>query len=87
MKEPIMQLNVKRIDERIHKLQEIRRLAADPELLKILLEFIMDDELREPAADSAGVGGKPNYEDVSELAKVVNQIDEQPRGLWGRKRD
>ena len=82
-----MQLNMKRIDERIHKLQEIKRIAADPEMLKILLEFIVDDETREPAADSVAVGGKPHYEAVTDLPNGVNQTDEQPRGLWGRKRD
>jgi hypothetical protein len=87
MKERIMQLNVKRIDERIYKLQEIKRIAADPEMLRILLEFIMDDEVREPAADSAGAVGKPHYEDITKMANAGNQTDEQPRGLWGRKRD
>lgn len=82
-----MQLNVKRIDERIHKLQEIKRIAADPEMLKILLEFIMDDEGRETAADSAGAGGKLHYEAVTELPNGVNQPDEQSRSLWGRKRE
>jgi hypothetical protein len=82
-----MQLNVKRIDERIYKLQEIKRIAADPEMLRILLEFIVDDESREPVADAVNAPGKPHYEDVTKLANAVNQIDEQPRGLWGRKRD
>jgi hypothetical protein len=86
-----MQLNVQRIDERIRKLQEIRRIMADPEMLKILMEFMsMDDERREPgpAADAAGAGVKPHYEETGDLAKVVNQMDEQPRsgGLWGRTR-
>jgi hypothetical protein len=82
-----MQLNVKRIDERIYKLQEIKRIAADPEMLKILLEFIIDDESREPAADPLSTVGKPHYEDITKLANSVNQMEEQPRGLWGRKRD
>jgi hypothetical protein len=86
-----MQLNVQRIDERIHKLQEIRKIVADPEMLNILMEFIStEDERREPwpTADGAGANDKPHYEEKAELAKVLNQIDEQPRsgGLWGRTR-
>jgi hypothetical protein len=40
-----MRVNTNKIDERIARLQEIRRIAADPELLRMLLEFIeLDDE-------------------------------------------
>jgi hypothetical protein len=86
-----MQLNVQRIDERIHKLQEIRRIVADPEMLNLLMEFISTEEERReprPAADGAGANAKPHYEDKADLAKVLDQVDEQPRsgGLWGRTR-
>lgn len=87
-----MQLNVQRIDERIHKLQEIKRIAADPEMLRMLMEFIsVEDELREPrsAVDYVNAVAKPQYEDkAADLAKVATQLEEQPRagGLWGRAR-
>jgi hypothetical protein len=85
-----MQLNVQRIDERIHKLQEIRRIVADPEMLKILMEFIsMEDERREPRpiVDSPAANA-PHYEETAALTNVLNQVEEQPRGggLWGRTR-
>ena len=35
-----MRLDTSKIDERIKKLQEIQRIAADPEMLRILFEFI-----------------------------------------------
>jgi len=86
-----MQLNVQRIDERIHKLQEIKRIAADPEMVKMLMEFIsMEDETHQPvmAADPANGNAQARYDDMGELTKVVNHIDESPRagGLWARSR-
>jgi hypothetical protein len=86
-----MQLNLQRIDERIHKLQEIRKIIADPEMVKILMEFLpTEDERREPrpTADGAGANAKPHYEEKAELAEVLNQIDERPPNgpLWGRPR-
>lgn len=35
-----MRLDTNKIDERIKKLQEIQRIAADAEMLQILFEFI-----------------------------------------------
>jgi hypothetical protein len=86
-----MQLNVQRIEERIHKLQEIKRIASDPEMLKILMEFIsLEDEPHHarPAATSVGGSPQPPYDNIEELAKVVNPVDEQPKAgaLWARAR-
>jgi hypothetical protein len=87
-----MQLNVQRIEERIHKLQEIKRIAADPEMVKMLMEFIsLDEEPRQPglANDLGNPNLQPRYDDMGELAKVVTHVvDEQPRGggLWARTR-
>jgi hypothetical protein len=88
-----MQLNVQRIEERIHKLQEIKRIASDPELLKMLMEFIsLEDEPHHdhsrPAAACVGGSHQPPYNDIDDIAKVVNQVDEQPKGgaLWARAR-
>jgi hypothetical protein len=90
-----MQLNLRRIDERIQKLQEIRRIAADPELVALLFEFMAAEEERAdpvPAAraDAAAVGAA-RLDD----AEIVNQVvkgmdlkgmDAQGSGLWSRKR-
>jgi hypothetical protein len=86
-----MQLNVQRIEERIHKLQELKRIAADPEMVEMLMEFIsMEDETHQPmlAADPANAKAQPRSDEMGELTKVVNHIDETPRtgGLWARPR-
>src|ERR1041385_3730418 len=41
-----MHLDVDRIEERIQKLQEVRRIANDPDLLRMLTEFIVMDAYR-----------------------------------------
>ncbi len=42
---PAVRLDANKIDERIQKLQELKRIAADPELLQMLFEFMdMDEE-------------------------------------------
>jgi len=38
-----MKIDIQRLDERIKKLQEARRIAADPELVSILLDFVSTD--------------------------------------------
>ena len=68
-----MKLNIRKLDERIQKLQEIKRIAADPELVAMLLEFIGGDDDRAestvtPAAQQAATASK---EDDME---IVNQI-------------
>ncbi len=39
-----MRLDIARIEERIAKLQEIKRIASDPEMARILLEFLVPDQ-------------------------------------------
>jgi hypothetical protein len=39
-----MRLDIAKIDERIKRLQELRRLACDPEIASILLECLTGDE-------------------------------------------
>jgi hypothetical protein len=46
-----MRVDTNKIDERIAKLQEIKRIASDPELLRMLLEFIELDEDGSPRFD------------------------------------
>lgn len=82
-----MQLNLRKLDDRIQKLQEIRRIAADPELVSMLFEFIGEDERPEriPAAKiEAAIAGGPADADI--VDQVLKGTDVQGNGLWSRKR-
>jgi hypothetical protein len=86
-----MQLNVRKIDERIEKLQEIRRIAADPELLRMLFEFVAtEDERTEPvrAARTETVAAALPDDADEIVSQVVKGMDAQGTGggLWSRKR-
>lgn len=72
-----MQLNMTKLDERIRKLQEIRRIAADPELVTMLLEFIAsDDELKEGAtAIRTNSANALPMDDVDLVNRVVSGIE------------
>jgi hypothetical protein len=74
-----MPLDVSKIDERIKKLQELRRMALDPEMTTLLSEFLV-------AGDTIGHGisagsksssaaesplPEPNSDEVSEIVKGV----------------
>jgi hypothetical protein len=72
-----MYINPNKIDEKIRKLQEIRRIASDPELVQMLSEFIDLDENKPqssrrvappPVANTAKIP-----DDVSELVDRVFQ--------------
>jgi hypothetical protein len=88
-----MQVNLRRIDERIHKLQEIRRIAEDPEMVAMLLEFIATDDMRTepvrpepmPALKGDAVAA-PRPDDDDLINQVMKGIDGQGSGLWSRKR-
>lgn len=85
-----MRIDIHKLNERIKKLQEIRRIAADPELATILLEFM---STREAVAEPVLV---PKLDDISTLRvdnthdlvkDVVNGTSPAVRdGLWSRKR-
>ncbi|HTP30748.1 MAG TPA: hypothetical protein VMJ75_01150 [Candidatus Acidoferrales bacterium] len=83
-----MQLNVKKIESRIQKLQEIRRIAADPELVSMLLEFIVtDDDHNEdvaPKPHSAVSGASPD--DIDIVERVLSGKDSAGNGSWVNKR-
>jgi hypothetical protein len=85
-----MRLDLQKIDERIKKLQEVRRLAADPEMAAILLEFVMPEDTRaEPdRTEVAGTSASAQTDEISSLVKEVVNGAEQPSGgsLWGRPR-
>jgi hypothetical protein len=71
----MMRLNPDKIEERIQRLQEIKRIASDPELVAMLFDFI---ELEDPRADrprrissaEATRGGAGN----DEIGDLVNRV-------------
>jgi hypothetical protein len=89
-----MRFDLQKIDERIKKLQEIRRLATDPEAASLLLEFMTPSSepsiAPEPAPsttpDHVRVGVHPV--DARELVKDVVTAKEAGSGggLWTRTR-
>jgi hypothetical protein len=84
-----MQLNLKKIDERISKLQEIRRIANDPELVSMLFEFMATEEGRtEPVAvTKADTAAAKRPDDSDSIVNdVVKGMDAQGSSLWSRKR-
>ena len=83
-----MRVDIQRLDDRIRKLQEVRRMLADPEMGAILMEFLMtDDEHRSPAIAVESENSAPLMpsDEAAELVKgVVRGGDAQPRGLFRR---
>jgi hypothetical protein len=97
-----MKIDVQKIDERIKKLQDLRKLATDPEIASLLSEFITDGEQRtqpsqhlEPSqhfetqvpANTEPIQ-MPGSEATNDLIKeVVNGVDAPSNGgLWSRRR-
>jgi hypothetical protein len=74
-----MQLNIRKLDERIQKLQEIKRIAADPELVAMLLEFVAADEDRPsaPAAPKPLGITIPRADDIDIVNQVMNGLEGQ----------
>jgi hypothetical protein len=74
-----MQLNIKKLDERIQKLQEIKRIAADPELVAMLLEFVGADEERPGAATAPKplAINIPRPDDIDIVNQVMNGLEGQ----------
>ncbi len=97
-----MRLNLEKLDDRLKKLQEIRRLAADPEMLELLTEFLSSENgAREKAFESAPpepvrtapqrLENAGSRDDVSEVVKEVLQRSDHGAGnssigLWNRKK-
>jgi hypothetical protein len=59
-----MQIDIQRLDERIRKLQEVRRIAADPEFATILLDIVDTEEAVGPSVSNPKVepAFNPNVE-------------------------
>ena len=83
-----MKLNIKKLDERIQKLQEIKRIAADPELVSMLLEFIAsDDERIEPApATKAHAVVSTHHDDMEIVNQVMKGMELHGSGAASAKR-
>ena len=86
-----MRFDLQKIDERIKKLQEIRRLATDPEVASLLLEFMsLADDRSEPTpvVKLEGNGTATHSADTRELVKEVVNAKEAASGsgLWTRTR-
>src|SRR5437762_2288393 len=65
-KDKLMRLDLAKIDERIRRLQELRRIAGDPEMARILLDCLSTDEearerLPEPCPKAEVAGSRMTY--------------------------
>ena len=91
-----MRFDLQKIDERIKKLQEIRKLATDPEATSLLLEFMsplderLADERPEPISvhKAEGIGVANHSSDNRQVVKEVVNAKEAAAGsgLWTRTR-
>ena len=82
-----MRLDVTKIDDRIRKLQELKRVASDPEMASIIMECVSHDQgAREITPEPPQIAPTPNdamgslSEDASDVVKGVLA------GHWNRKR-
>jgi hypothetical protein len=86
-----MRFDLQKIDERIKKLQEIRRLAVDPEAASLLLEFMSTAEERSVPTSAVkldGNGATPHSSDTKDMVQEVVSAKEAASGsgLWTRTR-
>ena len=84
-----MQLNMKKLEARIQKLHEIKRIAADPELVAMLLEFLVSDDDRTDAPQAAkpvSVGVPPSQEHIDIVEQVLKGKDAQGNVPWAARR-
>jgi hypothetical protein len=90
-----MKFDVQKIDERIKKLQELRRLATDPEISSLLSEFVtvgeessLPSEPPIPMPANVGPIEMPGPEATNDLIKEVVNGGDAPSngGLWSRRR-
>jgi hypothetical protein len=76
-----MRLDIRKIDDRINKLQEVRRIASDPEMIAVLAEFLTsEEESREPlsepkpAIQSPVIAKTEQVPDNSDVEDIVRGI-------------
>lgn len=91
-----MRLDIKKIDDRIAKLQELRRIASDPELVSVLAEFVTSDDESaieappppvKPAAEPTPAPEKAQAAGMSELDEVVRGVLEASAQQTGPAND
>lgn len=76
-----MRLDIKKIDDRIAKLQELRRIASDPELVSVLAEFVTsDDEIVTNTAPAAAPAAEP-APSAAKTQAGMTELDEVVRGV------
>ena len=86
-----MRLDINKLDERIRRLQEIRRLIADPETAALLLELVAPEEQQPsvvaPKTDDAVSPSEPDERDLllKEMAAGGGET-QGGSGLWGIRR-
>jgi hypothetical protein len=87
-----MRLDTTKIDDRIRKLQELKRIASDPEMVGMLSEFLdLNEEAPAHFAAAAGaVGGEgnpvPAQSPSDEAGDLINHVVQSVPGRWGLKR-
>jgi hypothetical protein len=77
-----MRLDANKIEERIEKLQQLKKIAADPELVRMLFEFLdMDEEAvngfskATPPAKVEASRGASRPDEASELiSRMVRSV-------------
>jgi hypothetical protein len=86
-----MRLNLEKLDNHLKKLEEIRKIASDPEMMELLNEFLSPE--RGPGeTEGESVPRVPGRRsEVSEVVKEVLQRSEHAGagnsiGLWNRKK-
>jgi hypothetical protein len=78
-----MKLDVQKLDDRIRKLQELRRLASDPEMSLLLTEFLgVEGERQEPLPEPVHT----EADNGQLVADVVRGLDVQASGGLFRRR-
>lgn len=88
-----MTIDVNKIDARIQRLQEVRRIAADPELIRMLSEFLVEEsDTAETAPVAKAAVAAPVSISAQEQENLANQmikdmeLDLPKSGIWSRKR-
>jgi hypothetical protein len=77
-----MRLDANKIEERIEKLQQLKKIAADPELVRMLFEFMdMDEEtangfsrVTQPAKVEANRGTSRPDEASELISRMVRSV-------------
>jgi len=77
-----MRLDIKKIDGHIRKLQEIRQIASDPEMVKILMEFLAPDEDLYTSSPLPKVAVEmPVTRDAAQTSTTMSDVDSIVTGV------